>query len=1080
MRKLLLVFVGSLLCGQTFNSRITGTVTDPAGAPVPGAKVVARDIDRNVAKAAATSASGVYTIPLLLPGNHEVTIEAAGFSTQVRKDVLLEANATVTLDFQMQLASVATTVDVTGDVPLLQAETANVGNTIDSKTIDEMPLIQRDVMALVRTMPGVIARDTVGDARGNRNVFNSVFAVGGGRASTNEVLIDGAANTIGDFNGVAIVPPQDSVQEFRVEANSFSAEFGRTGGGVVNMITKGGTNRFRGTAFYYHQNDAFNANSFGNNRFGVRRQVLRRHQYGVSFGGPVVIPGVYKGNDKTFFFTAFEGRDEKDPVNQIFSVPTEAERRGDFSNTVFLGTGGAVPITIYDPWTGRIVGGARQRDPFPGNAIPASRINAVSANVLKEYPAANRPGSTVTNRANYNFTGARSYSRDVISARVDHFFNEKHRLFGRFTWQANEDLFPARVVRFTNTNSTYDSFKNVGLDDTLQLTTRLTLVLRASYARFRANLRSNTLGFDPTSLGFPQYVRERADVLFYPNFSMGGTFPDIGGTAYNNQPRDTQGYQVNMVYVTGRHNMRWGGEFRLYRFYPFQIFNPTGGYSFAANFTQNDHIGPARPEQGMGLASFLLGAGSFTYEHAEALSGFQKYWGGYFQDDWKVTSRLTVNLGLRWETELGMGEASNRIAYFDPAAPSPVPGARGAILFAGRNGAERLTRQNYWRNFGPRLGLAYRLTPKIALRAGYGLFYLPLGLEPAIATTPFNYTLSVNTFDANYRPTVTVDNPFPAGLTPPAAATPPGDGSYRLNNTANVLLRNQPMPYSQQWNFAVGRQLARTTVVDFTYVGNRGVHLPIPSIELNQIDPKALANGGAFLTERVANPFADYFRGAGGLLGQATIPRMQLLKPFPQFAAFNAANAFGGSLNVFRPHVGDSIYHAATLRIERRFTKGLSLNAHYTWSKLLDNGTIGNGAAFQDPGALRDIYNTRLERAVGTFNVPNRLVIFYSVDIPVGKGRRFFAKTGWLNHVIGDWNLFGNHVYQSGLPINVGGPDTSRIAGASPSRASVTPGVKAALPMETSIANSRAFDPRCACTLPWFNPAAFRVTPEFV
>lgn len=1055
-------------------------MTDPAGAAIPVALVTVRSVDTNIRKTGQASESGVYNVPLLLPGTYEVTVEAAGMQTQIRRDVVLKANATVTLDFRLALAQVATTVDVTGDVPLLQTETSNVGNTVDAKTIEEFPLQQRDIMGLVRTIPGVTAKSQVGDARGGRNVFDSNFSIGGGRTSTNEVLLDGAANTIGDFNGVVIVPPPDAVQEFRVEVNAFSAEFGRTGGGAVNIVTKSGSNAFHGSAYYYHQNDAFNANSFNNNRFGLIKPVVRRHQYGYSLGGPVLIPRLYNGKNKTFFFTAYEGRREKDPVTSITSVPTDAERAGDFSRTVYLTASGVQGITVFDPNTSRSLNGVRTRDPFPGNVIPADRVNPIARRVIGEYPAANRQGSTVTGRSNYAFRDSRSYQRDVFTGRLDHYFTGKHRLFGRFTTQANADVYPSKFVKFTQTNSIYDSFRNVGLDDTYQINPHLSTVFRYSYARFRANQRPNVTGFDPSSLGLPSYFRDQANVLYYPNFSLGdGTFPDIGGTAFNNQPRDTQGFQQNFVYVNGRHNVRFGGEYRLYRFYPFQVTNATGGFSFSRNFTQQDQTAAGRPDQGFSLASLMLGTGNFSFEHAEPITGFHHYAGAYVQDDWKLTSRLTLNLGLRWETETGTAESQNRISYFDPNGTNPIPnGPKGAIEFAGGSNAGTVREANL-RNFGPRLGAAYRLTARTVFRGGYGLFYLPLGLEPAIVSTPYNYSVSADVSNADYTPKATLSDPFPGGIPVPASSKPPTDGSYRLNNNANITIRRQPAGYLQQWNFAIGRQLARTTVIDATYYGSRGVHLPIPSLELNQIDPKALAQGGAYLTELVPNPYYDYFRGKGGLLSQPTIPRMQLLKPFPQFASFTTANAYGGSLNYLRPPVGDSVYHAVTFRLERRFTKGFALTAHYTVSKLLDTGGVGNGAAFLDPSALRDILNTRLERSLGSFDVPQRLVVHYAVDIPVGKGRRFLNRGGWADRMIGGWSLFAFHIYESGLPVAIGGTDLSRIAGASPSRVSVVPGVEAAYPLAASIANARDYDPRCGCTKPWLNPAAFTSTPEF-
>jgi outer membrane receptor protein involved in Fe transport len=1024
----------------------------------------------------ATDASGAYTVPLLLPGVYEVTAEHPGFQTQVRKEFRLEINQAATLDFALVVAAVASAVEVTAETPLLQAETSGVGATIDTKTIEEFPLQERDVMSMVRLVPGVVARDQVGQARGGRNVFDSNFSVGGGRTSTNEVLLDGSTNTIGDFNGVVIVPPPDSVQEFRVEVNSFSAEFGRTGGGVVNMVTKAGTNKFHGTAYYYHQNDWMNANSFGNNRFGVVKPVLRRHQYGFSLGGPVWIPKLYKGTNKTFFFTAFEGRREKDPVRSITSVPTALEREGDFSETRFLSAAGPTLIQVFDPATSRVAGGVRTRDAFPGNLVPPSRFNPIAVRLMREYPDPNRPPSTVTGRQNFTFRGARTYSRDITTSRVDHYFSDRHRLFGRVSWQQGLDTNPSTIVRFTNSSSVFDNFRNIALDDTFQVTPRVYNVFRYMYSRFRANQISNTLGYDPTQLGFPSYIRDNANILFYPNVSN-GEFPDLGGTAFNNQPRDTQGFQNNVVYAAGKHNLRLGGEYRLYRFYPFQIFNPTGGYSFSKNYTAPDQLGAVRPEQGLGFASMLLGFGAFSYERVDPLTAFHHYMGAYAQDDYKLSPRVTLNLGLRWETETGTSESHDRVSYFDPAFQSPRKVPAGAMLFAGGNNPRSLRRNNY-RNFSPRIGVAWRLTPRTAVRAGYGLFFLPLGLEPTIVTTPFNFTVVADVFNPDYTPRTTLSNPFPAGVARPASADRVTDGTYRLGTNSNIVLRNQPAFYVQQWNFAIGRQLNWATVIDATYYGSRGVHLPIPGMELNQIDPRHLAQGGAWLTELVPNPYFGEI--AGGLLSQRNVPRMQLLKPFPQFASPTTANAFGGSLNYVRPPVGDSVYHAATLRFERRFTKGFSLTAHYTVSKLIDTGGAGNGAAFLDPSALRDIYNTRLERSVGSFDVPQRLVLSYSFHVPVGKGRRFLAKGPRVVQLVaGGWSVYTFQVFEKGLPVAVGGPDISRLAGASPSRATVVGGVDPRYAMSQSIANSRDYSFACGCTKPWFNPAAFRTTPEF-
>ena len=1065
---------------QTTSGRIAGTVTDASSAPIPNAAITVRHLETNTSRKTRTASSGVYDAPLLLPGTYEVSVESPGLSTEIVRAIHLEVGSAVTADFRLQVASVTTAVEVTADAPVLQTEASGVGATIETRVIQDFPLIERDIMSLVRAIPGVIANPAVGQSRGSRTVFDSEFSVGGGRSSTNEVLLDGSANTIGDFNGVVISPPQDSVQEFRVETSSYSAEFGRSGGGTVNIITKAGTNQYHGTAYYYHQNDALNANTFTNNRVGIARPFLRRHQYGYSLGGPITIPKLYQGANRTFFFSSFEGRRESNPIEQLTSVPTAAQMAGDFSQTVALLNGQYQTIQIFDPATSRVVNGVRARDPFPGNAIPASRINPVAKAALAYYPAPNRAGSSITGLFNYQYHSAKTYSHDLISNRVDQYINDKQRLFVRVNLQENLDRSPTKVVRFVDSNSTWDHFYNYALDHTWQARTNFNNVFRYSYTRFTANLISNTLGFDPTTLGLPAYLRDASNVLFFPNFNISGPFPNLGGTAYNKQPRDTQGFQDGIVWIKNRHSVKAGAEYRLYRFYPFQVSNPTGGFSFSTNYTQPDQLGAGSPIQGYGLASFLLGTGSFSFDHVEALSAYHHYAGAYLQDDWKATSRLTLNLGFRWDVETGTAEAHDRLSYFDPNITNPA-GGRGAVEFTG-NGNPRTIRATNWRNFGPRVGFAYRpFRDRWVVRGGYGIFYLPLGLEPGLSTTPFNYTVTADVLNADYTPKTTLSNPFPGGLPKPGSANPISDGTYRLGSNVNIVLRDQHPGYMQEWNLAVSRQLGKKNVLTLTYTGSRGVHLPIPSEEFNQIDPKNLANGGASLTQLVPNPY--YGKFTSGLLAQAMIPREQLLKPFPTFAAASSADAFGGSLNYSRPPVGDSIYHAGTLKFERRFTRGLSLDAHYTFSKLIDVGGVGNGAAFTDPSALRDMYHPRLERSLGSFDVPHRLVVIYALDLPFGQGKLFgkslLAGPKWADRILSGWQLTGFHTLQSGLPVNIGGPDLSRIAGASPSRASVVPGVHDALDYATSIANARAYNPNCGCTGPWFNPAAFTSTPQF-
>ena len=1088
---LLVLFVPGLWA-QTFYGRIAGTISDSTGGMIPRAAITVKSLDTNIERKVNSDNSGTYDAPLLSAGTYQVTVTAAGMQSEVRRGIRLEVNQTVTIDFTLPVASSVTAVEVVGDLPLLQAETSGVGATLETRTVENFPLIQRDIMGLVRALPGVIAAGGVGDARGGRNVFDSTFSVAGGRNSTNEVLLDGAANTVGDFNGVAIIPPQDSVQEFRIETSSYSAEFGRTGGGTVNVTTKAGTNTYHGSAYYYHQNDALNANSFTNNRFGTARQHLRRHQYGYSAGGPVQLLPIgsrklYDGKNKTFFFASFEGRRESDPLANVTSIPTALELQGDFSQTKFIGANGGQLITIFNPFSTHLLNGINTRDPFPGNVIPANLLNPIAVAVLKLYPSPNRMGSSVTGRQNYQYSGQKTYARDLQSYRVDQFIGSKQRLFLRYSQQEGNDKSPAGLVNFTNPLTLDDTFQNIALDDTLQVSTHLSNVFRYSFARFHAKqLPVAGTGYDPTTLGLPSYIAGASNLPIFPNFNFGGDYANYSGTnigsyAYNNQPRDTQGIQDQMVLVHGRQNIKMGAEYRLYRFYPFQVFSPTGTYSFGQSFTQQNPLDSATASQGFGLASFLLGTGNFTFEHAEPLSTYHHYAGAFVQDDWKIRPTLTINLGLRWETETGTAESHDRLTYFDPNAANPLSaanaGPRGAVVFTG-HGNPRSIRATNFKNFEPRVGMAWRFAPKFVARAAYGIYFLPVSLEPGLVTTPFGYTISADTLNADYTPKTTLSNPFPGGIPKPNTSKPVLDGSYRLGSNVNTVLRDQPPPYMQEWNVAVERQFSGNTVLSATYYGSRGVHLPIPSMELNQIDPKNLAQGGNYLTGLVQNPFAGFF--TSGLLARPTIPREQLLKPYPQFANPNSADAFGGSLLYSRPPVGDSIYHATTIKVERRFSQGFSLTAHYTLSKLLDTGGTGNGAAFTDPSALRDTYNIRLERSLSSFDVTHRAIVTYGYDLPFGRGKKYLNQGGVLDRVVGGWSLFSFHTFQNGLPVAIGGPDLSRIAGASPSRASIVAGIDPSYPASTENANARAYNPQCGCTLPWINPAAFTTTPQFV
>lgn len=1126
---------------QTITATIAGTITDSAGAVVPGATVTATSKETGISRSVVTDGEGRYTIPFLQPGVYDISVEGAGFARQVRQNVRLEVAQTATLDFALS-ATVQEVVEVSGETtPLLQTETSQLETTIETKLLEDLPTANRNIFNFLPFVPGVIdvgaalgSPDNQVGSAANRNFFDSNFSVNGGRASSNDVLLDGVTNTVGDFQGVAVSPPQDSIREFKIQSGVAPAEFGRTAGGIVNIATRAGTNRFHGSLYEYFQDDKLNANGFFRNKQGLPRIDVNRNQFGGAIGGPVYLPrfgeggpALWSGKDRTFFFFNYEARREDNPfTRELLTVPTAAERRGDLSDlldrarvlgfTSSNGTrteyyfapgnpsgpaGAPVPFgQIFNPYgplvpyyvdtitpqgvrTRTVVQG---RPAFPNNDLsnlpvcaPGPRTSAcldpVALNVLSYIPLPNSSGTRFVSPVdgqpipgvinNFIINDTSRFTRDIVAARIDQKISDKQSLFARFSYEKRVDAFPNYFKSpASNARTIRDQFGNFTFNHVYAFSASVINNARYGYTRVRANQRPNGQGFNPTLLGLPTYLLTNAANLQFPDFTIGGgsdglTPPGqinsstIGG-AGNNQPRDVHTVADAVTIIRSSHTIKAGGEFRLYRFYPFQFFTPVGSFSFDRTWTR----GPVATvsfansaASGSALASFLLGLpSSGNREIVTPLTLYKHYKAAFVQDDWRVKRNLTLNIGLRYELEPGTAEARQLVTNFDFDAPSPLNGRvpaptdpfvrqlnpnftnlRGLLSFP--KGPQ--TRANHL--FAPRVGFAYGINARTTVRGGYGIFYLPLALEnPTAQGTNFTTSLIQSSQTAQVGAgTVFLTDPFPNGLPGPV-----GNSLGALTRLGDQVYAVEPVrknSYNQQWNLVVSRQLARNLVLDLAYVGSRGVHLPVQQLNLNQLSSAVLdyalnnysqpnscgslssapftlnipcASPAAFLNQMVPNPFQGLIPTSPSFNG-AFIPRAQLLRPYPQYTA----------VLWFRPLIGDSKYNAFQVNLQKRFSDGLSAVVNYTWSKLMDTSGVGNGAAFLDPTPVQDVYNYKGgEYSLSTLDIPHRFTATFTYELPFGRKRRFGRNLNrFVDLFLGGYQVSGTVILQSGAPIQI-------------------------------------------------------------
>ena len=1025
---LLLAFAGAA-GAQEARGTITRTVRDSSKGIIPGASVTITNVAMGTSVDVTSNEVGWFQATYLIPGTYRVGVELAGFRKFLR-DVEVRINDRLEVDVTLELGASAETVDVTASTPLLETTNASIGQVVDARRIAELPTPHGDPYALIGLAAGV---SYTGSARLDRP-FEPTHIVGyamdGTRGNRSDLTIDGVPSTATADPGQVIasyVPPPDIVEQFKVQTATFDAAFGNTEGGVTNLSIKSGTNALRGTVYYNKTPKNLFANDFFANANNIPLSDFTYNRYGGSVGGPVLLPG-YDGRRRTFFMYGFEGIHEARPRNNgTPTVPTEAMRNGDFSALLALGS----QYQIYNPFTRRSIGGGRfQQDPFPGNIIPQSLINPVARKVL-EYIAKPLTAGAADGTSNFQNPGLLEtikYATNTI--RVDHVLTDRQRLYARTSWYDRN----SNYNNYFNNLATGEWFKFVSrqaaVDHVYVLNGSTVMNLRYGYNWFVRGTDSNPAnrGFDLTSLGFPASYNAAIpdDIRRFPRFNITG----YQGTAVGGEerPNETHSFMATLNKTAGAHSMRGGMEYRRYReTNRFFANTQTGQFDFDATWTRGPLDNSPTAPVGQSFASFLLGlpsGGSVT--RAAGYDEQSTTWGFYVQDDWKVGSRLTVNLGLRYELEEPLTEKNNAsVRGFDAAAAQPMEAAvraayarnptaeippnqfnvRGGLTFAGVNGEPSGLYETPKNNFMPRVGMALKLNEKTVLRGGYGMFYGFLGQRRGdVIQSGFSATTSlVPSLDNGLTFIDTLSNPFQGGIQEPVGAAL---GAQTFLGQSITFFDPDPLsPRMQRWQVGIQRELPGRLVVDAKYVGNRGSQIQT-SRNLNATPSQYLSTSPVrdparidYLGANVPNPFFGLMPAtAGAAFRGVNITRERLLRPYPQFDAVNTTT-----------NEGLSWYHALQAGVERRFSSGYTIGVNYTFSRFTEQIDFLNA---DDP---------KPSKVVSNQDVPHRLTVNGIWELPLGRGRRFGGSAHpVVSGVIGGWQIQGIYTYQTGFPVGFG------------------------------------------------------------
>lgn len=1003
---------------QTSLGGVRGAVRDAQGV-IPGAAVTLVNEDSGVSRDTVSNENGEYSFPAVPPGAYTVKAAVQGFKTFERQGIRIQTQTFVTLDIVLEVGALQETITVTADAPLIETSNASHADVLDAKTLETLPSVGRNVFLLAVTVPTV---QSSGDTHWNRmqdQTGASTLSVGGGGVRANNYLLDGFPIT--DLaNRSSTNPSGEMLEDVRVQVHTYDAEMGRTGGGVFNATARSGSNQFRGSAFYLTRPTSL----VGGNFFNEIRSIPTNDQYWRNVGGGVGGP-IRRG--KTFFWAAAEGYQDGQSQNLGLHVPTAAMRNGDFSQ---LRDSQGRPVIIYDPLTTDAAG---NRQPFPGNIIPAHRINPVGRNMVNALPL---PTDNVDNGA------VNLPAQDIVestayqtSFKIDHNFSDSVTLNGVYLYQKSSEpdanYYPdapyaapsyqlERVVNVFVLNNTY-------------------IVNPTTVATFRGGLNTfaddNTLPypFDAHTLGFNPAFADAIPVQKFPALTLTG----YNGTGFTGQADRTYyswGLNGSLTKLLGAHSLKVGADYRILGGRALAYGQSAGSYTFNGRFTGSNANNPSATSQNA-IADLLLGypsAGTMTLNSEFDTS--LNYYGGFIQDDWRATDKLTVNYGIRLEHETGLGERNNQIATgferlapsplnvtipADPIAGTPARQVLGGLQFAGVDGAPERVGKPPAIKWSPRAGFAYSLNQRTVIRGGYGLFWAPW--QSGVLTAD-GYSATTVLQQDTLVPITTIDNPFPSGLAPISGNT----GGLLTGVSSNITFIDpeRTAPRVHQYSVDMQRQLPGDMSVGVTYMGSTGQNLTwggtaTGAVNINQVDPKYLPlnnpGGTNLLTQLVANPFFGV-AGAGSFATRSTIQRNQLLRPFPQF----------GDINMIYSTLARSQYHAAVVQVNRRMTGLWGGRISYTYSRLDDNQFAQTNYYSNAPGILNQLtavpwseyYDPDVEYGRSRLDSPHKLVASPILRLPFGEGQRWLT-SGAGDLIAGGWTVSFVIQMQSGFPLGV-------------------------------------------------------------
>jgi hypothetical protein len=1038
-----LLLIAAPLLAQSYHGEVRGLVTDPSRAVVSGANVTLIDEARQVSRFAETDAAGQYIFTRVDPASYQILVESPSFKRFEHGGIVVGTEQSVTVDIGLVLGDTSQTVEVTAGTPLLDTTNGSTSTSLEEQKLLDLPTstgdgrneytvinVSQNVLPVIRGSGFIDQSDT------------STVSIAGSPESTNQYLIDGVPIT-DTVNRPTIIPATEATQELKVQVTTYDAEVGRTGGGVYNTLLKSGTNDLHGSLYGVTSQSVYNANSFFFNRDGIARPDTPYYSYAGSIGGPVVIPRLYHGKDKTFFFFAEEGFRQRQYLSSNYQVPTDLERAGDFSQSYVLsGSGNKIPINIYDPVT-------KQQFSYNGqpNVIPPGRISPVGQNIVNYFPHANIQGLPAGS-TNYTLPASGPENRgDEFIGKLDHQFFK--------WWAANVSyLHYGSLIPFGNALGTEPGSGSITYDrhvDATQLNNIFTLnpttvlSVRFGFNRFPNTILPLSKGFSPTALGLPAY-----------NYQF-DFFPPVDLTNYTSlsvQTATTDFWYSRNLFTqiakeVGRHSIKGGFDYRSIDLSFTDFSNAPGYFNFTGNFTEQSSDNPVGYTQGSSIADLLLGLPTNgQIEQSQRFYQYINYWGAYVQDEFRITRKLTLDAGLRYEYETGLKDANNNeVVGFNTTVQSPLaaykPGTVGGLEFAGTGGSNE-TGELSKLKFAPRVGFALSADQKTTVRGGFGIFYSPLRYDATAALqtgfTTQTQLISSNNGDLTPAPGFSLSNPFPGGPLPPT-----GKVNGLLTGVGNPIAaydENIKSPAIYQFSAGVQRQVSNSTIVEVDYVGSRGRHL-LPSPQgggsaspagggrknIDQLSPSYFSLGADALNAPTANPF--YRAGGPGLIGQQTVPYSQLLLPFPQFASVNVITTDSASS-----------YNSVAARVERRFSGGLTFLSTYTWSRNFDGSyETSSPSGGSNPGP-QNIYDLKSEYGRSFIDVPNRFTLAGSYLLPFGKGGRFLNTQRYVGDVIGGWELSAVTYYENGFPLDITQNNQNGLIGAAVQRPNVNPGVR--------------------------------------